>query len=191
MATDQHDHLGSGTAWLQPADPPAPRQWFSGFVKLPRHMPCSAAWCGLLAALLGACAQPPETPIQRAKVGDLLARAADATVELLVPFQPGVANGLYRGVIRVSPVKQGEQRLYQVNAVCSMKAEPDWPAYDNLYGDPLRNVSQKIVGASPQRWQVLYYFDGRIQGRGQLQPAAWMQRLKDNLCRRNDFDDAP
>lgn len=144
----------------------------------------------LLLLLLSACGQRAETPAQSAQVGDLLVSTGKTRVELVKPFQPGPANGLYKGVIRVSK-GEGENRLFQVNAVCSMKGEPGWPTYDNLYGDPLSDLKQTPgFGGTPKRWQIFYHYDGRVESNGKLAAQPWMQRLKDNLCRRGEFDDA-
>lgn len=144
---------------------------------------------GLLALLLPACGGPRETKGQGARAGDLLVKAGDTRVELIAPFQPGVANGLYKGVVKVSQ-PGAESRLYRVNAVCSLKGEPGWPTYDNLFGDPLSDAGKLPQGASPQRWQVFYHFDGRVESNHKLTIQPWMARLKDNLCRRGDFDDS-
>jgi hypothetical protein len=144
----------------------------------------------LLALLLPACGESPERPVKDAKAGDLLVRSAQARVALVAPFQPGVANGLYKGVIRVTQA-DGANRLYRVNAVCSIKNEPGWPTYDNLFADPITDIKQaSALGASPDRWQVFYYFDGRVEPNRKVIPEPWMARLKDNLCRRADFDDS-
>jgi len=144
----------------------------------------------LLTLLLPACGGSRETPVQQAQAGDLLVKVGQARVELLAPFQPGVANGLYKGVIRVSQ-PDARQRLFRANAVCSMKGEPGWPSYDNLFGDPISDVKQEpVLGASPNRWQVFFHFDGKVESNRNLKVEPWMPRLKDNLCRRGNFDDA-
>jgi len=144
---------------------------------------------GLLALLLPACGGQGETKAQEARAGDLLVKAGGTRVELVAPFQPGVANGLYKGVVKVSQ-PGGESRLFRVNAVCNLKGEPGWPTYDNLFGDPLSDASKLPLGASPQRWQVFYHFDGRVESNHKITVQPWMARLKDNLCRRGDFDDS-
>lgn len=148
-------------------------------------------WAGaLFTLLLPACGEPSETALKDAKAGDLLVKAGQTRVSLVAPFQPGVANGLYKGVIRVSQ-PDGASRLYRMNAVCSLKGEPGWPTYDNLFGDPIADLKQaSALGASPQRWQIFYHFDGRVEPNRRASPEPWMARLKDNLCRRGDFDDA-
>jgi hypothetical protein len=144
----------------------------------------------VLALLLPGCGGPPERAVKDAKAGDLLVRSAQTRVALVAPFQPGVANGLYKGVIRVTQA-DGANRLYRINAVCSMKNEPGWPTYDNLFADPITDVKQaSTLGASPDRWQIFYYFDGRVEANRKVIPEPWMVRLKDNLCRRDDFDDS-
>lgn len=145
---------------------------------------------GLLALLLPACGERRETLAQGASAGDLLVKAGETRVELVAPFQPGVANGLYKGVVRVSQ-PGGESQLFRVNGVCSLKGQPGWPTYDNMFGDPVSDASKLPVGATPQRWQVFYHFDGRIESNPKLSIQPWMARLKDNLCRRGDFDDRP
>lgn len=151
---------------------------------------------GLLALLLTACGDGGEVPVGRAKEGDLLVRAGQSRVELVRPFRPGVPNGLYRGAVLVhQPGGAGAGELHEVNAVCSIKGEPLWPTYDNLYGQPISNRDQSGSATSSERWQVLYHFDGRIESRGKVPGEAaarsWAARLKDNLCRRSDFDDRP
>ncbi|WP_323249150.1 hypothetical protein [Synechococcus sp. CCY9202] len=112
-------------------------------------------------------------------------------VELAQSFQPGVSNGLYKGAVRVFGADQPSAgSLYALNAICSIKDTPNWPAYDNLYGYPIQEVGQARSLSGQPRWQVLYHFDGRIEGTGPLKPQAWTSRLKDNLCRRGDFDDS-
>lgn len=143
-----------------------------------------------LTLVLPACGERKEVAVKSAKAGDLLVKSAQTRVELVAPFQPGVANGLYKGVVRVSQ-PDGASRLYRINAVCSMKDEPGWPTYDNLYADPIADVKQaSALGAFPGRWQIFYHFDGRVETRGKVNAAPWMARLKDNLCRRADFDDS-
>jgi hypothetical protein len=143
---------------------------------------------GLLTLLLSACGGRRETLAQGAGAGDLLVKAGETRVELVAPFQPGVANGLYKGVVKVSQ-PGGESRLFRVNGVCSLKGQPGWPTYDNLFGDPISDVKKIDAGPSPQRWQVFYHFDGRTESNNKLTIQPWMARLKDNLCRRGDFDD--
>jgi hypothetical protein len=155
-----------------------------------------AAWLGLLSVSLTACGGGREVPIQQAKEGDLLVKAGQSRVELVRPFKPGVPNGLYRGAVRVSqPGGAAGGELHEVNAVCSIKGEPLWPTYDNLYGQPISERDQSGSATSSQRWQVLYHYDGKIETRGTASGNAaaqpWAARLKDNLCRRGDFDDRP
>jgi hypothetical protein len=144
----------------------------------------------LVTLLLPACGEPSETALKNAKAGDLLVKSGQTRVTLVAPFEPGVANGLYKGVIRVSQ-PGGTSRLYRMNGVCSMKNEPGWPTYDNLFGDPIADIKQaSALGASPQRWQIFYHFDGRVEPNRRVNPEPWMARLKDNICRRGDFDDS-
>jgi hypothetical protein len=76
-----------------------------------------------------------------------------------------------------------------MNAVCSIKGEPGWPTYDNIYGNPIRDLNRNSSFSAKERWQILYHFDGRVEKSGMLQPDAWASRLKDNLCRKGDFND--
>lgn len=147
----------------------------------------------LLISLLGltSCGTPVEVAAQKAKVGDVLVRTDAAQVVLAKPFQPGVPNGLYRGAVRiVLDGDSGGAGLHQVNAVCSMKDLPGWPAYDNLYGYPLADLAKADEFSNVRRWQILYHFDGRKEGSVPFRNQAWAERLKDNLCRRGDFSDA-
>lgn len=164
-----------------------PRQR-SGHVPSRRLRPGVAG--ALFTVLLSACGGSGEIAVQTAKEGDLLVKSGQTRVELVAPFKPGVANGLYKGVIRVSQ-PDGQDRLYRMNAVCSMKNEPGWPTYDNLFADPVADTKQaEAPEASPQRWQIFYHFDGRVEPSRNVKPEPWMVRLKDNLCRRGDFDDS-
>lgn len=166
---------------------PGSRQ--GGAERVCRRRRCAAVGA-LLTALLSACGERPETAVKSAKAGDLLVKSGQTRVALVAPFQPGVANGLYKGVIRVSQ-PDGPDRLFRVNAVCSMKNEPGWPTYDNLFADPLADIKQaSALGAFPKRWQIFYHFDGRVEPNANVKPEPWMARLKDNLCRRGDFDDS-
>ncbi len=161
-----------------------------GHSERPSHRRCGVAAGALLTLLLSACGEPAEIAIKDAKANDLLVKSGQTRVILVAPFQPGVANGLYKGVIQVSQ-PDGQSRLFRVNAVCSIKNEPGWPTYDNLFADPIADRQQAAaLGASPQRWQIFYHFDGRVEPNRKVKPEPWMARLKDNLCRRGDFDDS-
>ena len=161
----------------------------SGGERLSRRL-VSVAAGAVVTMLLPACGERSETAVKNAKAGDLLVTSGQTRVELVAPFQPGVANGLYKGVIRVAQ-PDGQARLFRVNAVCSMKDEPGWPTYDNLFADPIADIKQaSALGASQQRWQIFYHFDGRVESNAKVKPEPWMARLKDNLCRRGDFDDS-
>jgi hypothetical protein len=143
--------------------------------------------------LLGlcSCGRPGEVAVQKAAVGDVLVRTDAVRVVLARPFQPGVPNGLYRGAVRIEPADgTSGSALHQVNAVCSMKGLPGWPAYDNLYGQPLADLARSGEFSNADRWQVLYHYDGRREGSSGFKNQAWAERLKDNLCRRGDFTDA-
>jgi hypothetical protein len=162
---------------------------------------------GALALLTGACGSG-EKLAQQAQVGDLLVRSGSERVHLERPFRPGVSNGLYGGVVRISGADgQDGVRRHELNAVCSLPGEPGWPAYDNLYGRslpeaPLPGGTGKDGEAGQPgkadakrsddegRWQILYHFDGRIERLGTPQRGSWQGRLKDNLCRRGPFDDS-
>lgn len=149
----------------------------------------------LLSLTLAACGSTREVPIQKAKEGDLLVKAGQSRVHLVRPFKPGVPNGLYKGAVRVSEAGGTGGDLHEVNAVCSIEGEPLWQSYDNLYGQPISDRDQSGSASSTQRWQILYHFDGRIETSGKASGNAaaqsWKARLKDNLCRRGDFDDRP
>lgn len=146
-----------------------------------------ASLIALLLLPLAACSGGAETPLSRAKPGDTLVRSGKERVVLERSFRPGQPNGLYGGIIKVSSPDRGERRL-EVNGVCSMpglQAE-GWPAYDNLYG---RHLPAGAAKGGEERWQVLYYFDGRVKAGPAGPEAAWLSRLRDNICRRGSFDD--
>ncbi len=67
-----------------------------------------AAGAGLT-LLLAACGEPSETALKNAKPGDVLVKSGQTRVTLVAPFQPGVANGLYKGVVRVSQPDGGSR----------------------------------------------------------------------------------
>ncbi|KEF42062.1 MAG: hypothetical protein ER33_08040 [Cyanobium sp. CACIAM 14] len=149
---------------------------------------------GLLAALgmalAGCSSSTREVAIQNARTGDLLVEAGGHRVELVRPFQPGVANGQYKGVVKVSPADAGgPPQLHEVSAVCSVEGQPGWPTYDNIYGNPINDPSVKAPFSAKDRWQILYHFDGRVEKIGALAEDGWASRLKDNLCRKGDFND--
>ncbi len=145
-----------------------------------------------LGLALAACGGRREVAVQQAKVGDPLVAVEGTRVELARAFRPGFPNGLYRGVVRVQGSAAGAGgQLYALNAVCSVPDQPGWPAYDNLYGQRIGSLGEAERPPDQGRGQVLYHFDGRIEASGGLKPTAWMQRLRDNLCRRGDFDDRP
>ncbi len=145
----------------------------------------------LLGVSIAACsAGPRETPIQKASAGDLLVEAGQSRVELVKPFSPGVANGQYKGIVKVT-TKGGSPatQLYEVSAICSLPDQPHWPDYDNLYGNPIASVEKAGTFSDKDRWQILYHFDGRIEKKGNLKSDEWASKLKDNLCRKGSFDD--
>jgi len=141
---------------------------------------------------LAACGGRQEVAVQQASAGDTLVTAGDTRVELVQPFRPGFPNGLYRGVVRIQePGSPAGGQLYRLNGICSVRNQPGWPPYDNLYGHRIANLAEADKTNDKSRGQVLYHFEGRIEASGGFTATAWMQRLKDNLCRRGDFDDRP
>lgn len=148
-------------------------------------------------AVLAGCAAQNEKPAHLAKPGDLLVRTSSGQeVRLVKPFRAGVPNGLYGGVIDVITTStDGRERTERIdaNAVCSVEGVPGWPDYDNVYGS-IHN-SEQTVAEDQERWQVLLHFDGRAEVRTddglESSPLEWAPRLRDNLCRKGDFDDRP
>ncbi|AFY29638.1 hypothetical protein [Cyanobium gracile] len=141
-------------------------------------------------AFAGCRATPKEVAIQDAKPGDLLVEVDGSRVELVRAFTPGIANGLHKGVVKVtSGAGDGKGQLYETTAICSVKGEPGWQSYDNIYGDPISDLNAKVTFPVKNRWQFLFHFDGRTDQVGKLDPSVWVVRLKDNLCRKGDFDD--
>lgn len=141
-------------------------------------------------ALAGCGASLKGVPIQNAKPGDLLVNIEGSQVELVRTFTPGIANGLHKGVVKItSGADDAKEQIYEVTAICSMSGEPGWPSYDNIYGDLVGDSSAKITSSTKERWQFLFHFDGRIEKIGTLEPSSWVSHLKDNLCRKGDFDD--
>lgn len=156
---------------------PAP----SDHARRPARSHLTPALLAILATAVAACNAGAETPVARARLGDTLVRSGKQRVLLEKAFRAGVPNGLYGGVVRVLTPGSREQRL-EVNGVCSMpglQAE-GWPAYDNLYGRSL---------PSGDRWQILFYFDGRVEASDTITNQEWQARLRDNLCRRGSFKD--
>lgn len=142
-----------------------------------------------MAVGLGSCAGTGETPLSRAKVGDALVRSDRATVRLARVFRTAEPNALLDGAVRVR-TQAGEQ-LQELNAVCSLPDSPGWPAYDNLFGRPIRDPEQAKGTTGTTSWQVLFPFAGGEKVNMGKSPGAWLARLRDNLCRRGDFDDRP
>lgn len=141
---------------------------------------------------LAACDGRKEVAVQQARAGDTLVTAGDTRVELVQAFRPGFPNGLYRGVVRVhEPGSPAGGQLYKLNGICSVHNQPGWPPYDNLYGHRIANLAEVDQTNDKSRGQVLYHVEGRIEASGSFTATPWMQRLKDNLCRRGDFDDRP
>ena len=143
----------------------------------------------LAATALAGCGGSTETPQSRAKVGDTLVRAEDTDVRLEHTFRPAEPNALLDGAVRVRS-KEGE-KLLELNAVCSLPQTPGWPAYDNLYGRAIQRGEEAKGTTGTTSWQVLFHFDGRQEERMGTSPGPWLARLRDNLCRRGDFDDRP
>ncbi|QNI72027.1 hypothetical protein CyaNS01_02935 [Cyanobium sp. NS01] len=145
----------------------------------------------LLGLGLAACGGGKEVAIQNAKAGDALVQVEGTRVDLALDFQPGVSNGLYKGAVRLFGPDQPEAgSLLAVNAVCSLEDTPGWPPYDNLYGRTIKEPAEARDLSGQSNWQILYYFDGKVEASGTIEPQPWAQRLKDNLCRRGDFDDS-
>ena len=142
---------------------------------------------------LGACHQAPmETPQSKAKPGDLLVRAGGVAVTLVKPFRQGEPNGLFDGVVSLSSRASSTPTLMEINAICSLPGEAGWPSYDNLYGRSIRRVEEAAGASGDTQWQVLYNFSNRRNVRmGQKKPGPWVDRLRENLCRRGSFDDRP
>lgn len=150
-----------------------------------------ALLAGLGVALAGCGLVTREVALSKARPGDLLVEAGGSRVELVKAFTPGMANGLHKGVVKVSSGGSGgASQLHRVTAICSVKGEPGWPTYDNIYGDPIKSAEAKPMPLPNSRWQFLYHFDGRIEKTGKLEPDGWVARLKDNLCRKGDFRDS-
>ncbi|MEB3334261.1 MAG: hypothetical protein VKP70_04680 [Cyanobacteriota bacterium] len=145
-----------------------------------------------LAAGLVACqGAPRETPQAMAKPGDVLVRSGDWIVTLESPFRQGEPNGLFDGVIRLARTPGGNATLMEINAICSLPGEPGWPSYDNLHGRPIRDVAEAKGRSGDTTWQILFNFSGSQDVRMGEKPGPWVDRLRENLCRRGSFDDRP
>jgi len=134
---------------------------------------------------------PTETPQAKAKPGDVLVRSGDVAVTLVKPFRQGEPNGLFDGVVSVGTVAAGKPALMEINAICSLPGEPGWPSYDNLYGRSINRAEEAKGRSGDTQWQVLYNFSGRQDVRMGQKPGPWVDRLRENLCRRESFDDRP
>jgi hypothetical protein len=146
------------------------------------------AGLGILVA--GCSSTPKEVAIQNAKPGDLLVEVDGSQVELVRAFKPGIANGLHKGIVKVTGTAgDSQEQLYETTAICSVKGEPGWQSYDNIFGDPISDLNAQRTFPAKDRWQYLFHFDGRTEKIGKLESSAWVSRLKDNLCRKGDFDD--
>lgn len=153
-----------------------------------KHLAGLLAWVAI--ALAGCGTTPKEVAIQNAKPGDLLVEADGSRVVLVRAFTPGIANGLHKGVVKITPSAGDTQgQMYEITAICSVKGEPGWPTYDNIYGDPISDLKVKRPIPGKDRWQVLYHFDGRTEKIRKFDYGSWVSRLKNNLCRKGDFDD--
>ena len=160
--------------------------------RLPRWQGWAAVLCPLLSVGLMACQpQAKETPQATARVGDLLVHSGDDTIRLVKTFRQGEPNGLFDGVVSLQRGDKGTPTLIEINAICSLPDEPGWPSYDNLYGRTVQNADQAKGRSGDTQWQVLYHFSGRVETRIKQKPGAWVDRLRDNLCRRGPFDDRP
>jgi hypothetical protein len=149
----------------------------------------AALLAGTGLALAGCGATPKEVAVQDAKPGDLLVAVEGSRVELVRAFTPGIANGLHKGVVKVTSGDDAKGQMYETTAICSVKGQPGWQTYDNIYGDPITDLNAKRTFPVKDRWQFLFHFDGRTEQIGKLDPSVWVSRLKDNLCRKGDFDD--
>jgi hypothetical protein len=151
----------------------------------------------MAAAVLAGCGTQTEKAAHLAAPGDLLVRTSNGKeVRLVKSFQAGQPNGVYGGVVDVidrSDGGSGGTERLKANAVCSVENLPGWPQYDNLYGSVQGELDEN--GTDQERWQVLLHFDGRIEETNadglNSSPQEWAQRLRDNLCRKGDFDDRP
>jgi alkylated DNA repair dioxygenase AlkB len=156
----------------------------------------AGAWAGISAvalalgfALLG-CTGKGEQPVSTAKPGDLLVLSGKQRLELVQAPRGGtVPNSLLGGVVRLR--SEGQEQLYTVNAVCSMPNLPGWPTYDNLYGRELSTVAEAKNSLGKTSWQVLFHYDKVKEEKMGRDPGPWTARLRDNMCRRGDFDDRP
>lgn len=153
-----------------------------------KRFPWLLSYLGVVFA--GCSSYPKAVPIQNAKPGDLLVNTKGNQVELVRAFTPGIANGLHKGWVKVtSEAGDAKGKTYQVTAICSIKGEPGWPPYDNIFGDLVNDLNFKGTLPPNKRWQFLFYFDGRTEKTGTLESNDWVSHLKDNLCRKGDFDD--
>ena len=153
-----------------------------------KHLAGLLACAGI--ALAGCSSTPKEVAIQNAKPGDLLVETEGSRVELVQAFRSGIANGLHKGVVKVtSRAGDAKGQMYETTAICSIEGEPGWQTYDNIYGDPISDLNAQSTSPTKDRWQFLFHFDGRTEQIGKLDPSAWVSRLKDNLCRKGDFND--
>ena len=146
---------------------------------------------GLLGWLAGCGNGHSEKPQSTAKPGDTVVVVGPERLELVQPFKPGEPNALYHGILRLQGGTNGKPQLYEVSAVCSMPDLPNWPKYDNLYGKALGSVEESKAKRGTTQWQILYHFGSAPEVKMGSNPGPWTSRLRDNLCRRGDFDDRP
>jgi hypothetical protein len=142
-----------------------------------------------IAFAISGCGSYKEIAQSVAKPGEILASSNGTIVKLVSPFRPGQPNGLFDGVISLSGTGNKSEKLIEVNAVCSLPNEKGWPDYDNLYGRTVQDPTEARGPTGKTDWQILYKFSGDIEVAMGNKPGAWADRLRDNLCRRGDFDD--
>ena len=174
-----------------PSNPNGPmsRSQDSGRGSLPpRHL---LPLLGLVGVLAGCGYTHDEKPLSTAKPGDIVVVVGPQRLELVQPFKPGEPNGLYHGIVRLQRGANGKPQLHEVNAVCSMPDLPNWPNYDNLYGKALGSAEESKAKRGNTQWQILYHFNSPEEVKMGSNPGPWTSRLRDNLCRRGDFDDRP
>jgi hypothetical protein len=174
MRTTGQSHLSAG---LSPGKGPGPR---------------TALLIVAMGVGLGACHQPSgETPQAKARPGEVLVRSGQEAVTLVKPFRQGEPNGLFDGVVSVGSATEGTPALMEINAICSLPGEPGWPAYDNLYGRVITRAEEAQGPTGETQWQILFNFSGSQDVRMGQKPGPWVDRLRENLCRRGSFDDRP
>ena len=156
----------------------------------------AGAWTGIGAVALAlgfgllGCNGKGEQPVSTAKPGDLLVLSGKQRLELVQAPRGGtVPTSRLGGVVRLR--SDGQEQLYAVNAVCSMPNLPGWPTYDNLYGRELSTVAEAKNSLGKTSWQILFHYAKSKEEKMGSDPGPWTARLRDNMCRRGDFDDRP